>query len=56
MQDLLSETVSSLPIRFTRDRGFFVDDLVEVDCKNMDDALTALDEGMYRLRSTKAPQ
>ncbi|KAJ3049239.1 Kinesin- protein 12 [Rhizophlyctis rosea] len=53
VQDLLSETVSSLPIRFTQDRGFFVDDLVEVNCKNVDDALSALDEGL-RNRITRS--
>ncbi|KAJ3044377.1 Kinesin- protein 12 [Rhizophlyctis rosea] len=53
VQDLLSTTITSLPVRHTHERGFYVDDLIEVDCKTLDDAMGVLDEGL-RNRTTRS--
>jgi kinesin family member 12 len=43
--DLLNPQNSGLPVRWTVDRGFFVEKLYIVDCDSLDDCLAVLEEG-----------
>lgn len=48
MQDLLnpSRARDSLPVRWARDRGFYVENLFFVECDTLDDLTAVLEEGM----------
>jgi hypothetical protein len=43
--DLLNPQYYGLPIRWNRERGFFVEKLIIVDCDTLDDCLAVLEEG-----------
>ena len=43
--DLLNPQNSGLPVRWSVDRGFFVERLYIVDCDSLDDCLAVLEEG-----------
>ena len=43
--DLLNPQNSGLPVRWTPERGFFVEHLYIVDCDSLDDSLAVLEEG-----------
>lgn len=47
VKDLLNGGSSSLPVRWSTDRGFFVEGSFTVDCELLDDALGVLEEGEY---------
>ncbi|KAJ3311269.1 Kinesin- protein 12 [Boothiomyces sp. JEL0838] len=49
--DLLNPQDYGLPVRWTAERGFFVERLFIVDCDNLDDSLAVLEEGI-RNRTT----
>ena len=51
MQDLLnpSRARDSLPVRWARDRGFYVENLFFVECDTLDDLSAVLEEGMATL-------
>ncbi|KAJ3302124.1 Kinesin- protein 12 [Kappamyces sp. JEL0829] len=49
--DLLNPQNSGLPVRWSAERGFFVEHLFIVDCDSLDDCLAVLEEGM-RNRTT----
>ncbi|KAJ3321080.1 Kinesin- protein 12 [Boothiomyces sp. JEL0866] len=49
--DLLNPQNFGLPVRWTAERGFFVERLFIVDCDNLDDCLAVLEEGI-RNRTT----
>jgi hypothetical protein len=44
--DLLNPQNSGLPVRWSHDRGFFVENLIVVDCDSLDDCLAVLEEGL----------
>ena len=48
VQDLLnpSRARDSLPVRWSRDRGFYVENLFFVECDTLDDLTAVLEEGM----------
>lgn len=46
--DLLNPQNSGLPVRWSPERGFFVEHLYIVDCDSLDDCLAVLEEGMVR--------
>ena len=48
VQDLLnpSKARDSLPVRWARDRGFYVENLFFVECDTLDDLTAVLEEGM----------
>ncbi|XP_032242264.1 kinesin-like protein KIF12 isoform X2 [Nematostella vectensis] len=51
VKDLLnpSSAHDSLPVRWSRNRGFYVENLFFVECDNMDDLMAVLEEGLrYR--------
>ncbi|KXJ04785.1 Kinesin-like protein KIF12, partial [Exaiptasia diaphana] len=51
VKDLLnpSSTHDSLPVRWSRDRGFYVENLFYVECDTLDDLTAVLEEGLkYR--------
>jgi kinesin family protein 12 len=43
--DLLNPQSSVLPMRWSAERGFFVEHLCIVDCDSLDDCLAVLEEG-----------
>jgi hypothetical protein len=43
--DLLNPQNSGLPVRWSAERGFFVEHLYIVDCDSLDDCLAVLEEG-----------
>ena len=47
IQDLLnpSRARDSLPVRWARDRGFYVENLFFVECDTVDDLIAVLEEG-----------
>ena len=51
VQDLLnpSRARDSLPVRWARDRGFYVENLFFVECDTLDDLSAVLEEGMATL-------
>jgi hypothetical protein len=51
--DLLTNSDESLQVRWSQERGFFVENLLIVDCDNLDDSLAVLEEGL-RNRTTRA--
>jgi hypothetical protein len=51
--DLLNPQNTSLPVRWSQERGFFVENLLIVDCDSLDDCLAVLEEGL-RNRTTGA--
>jgi hypothetical protein len=51
--DLLNPQDSGLPVRWSQERGFFVEHLYIVDCDSLDDCLAVLEEGL-RNRTTGA--
>jgi hypothetical protein len=51
--DLLNPKNESLPIRWTQERGFFVEGLFVVHCSTLEDALVVLEQGV-RNRTTAA--
>ena len=53
MQDLLnpSSARDSLPVRWSRDKGFYVENLFFVECDSVDDLTAVLEEGMFTLTS-----
>ncbi|ORZ40772.1 P-loop containing nucleoside triphosphate hydrolase protein, partial [Catenaria anguillulae PL171] len=53
VQDLLNPTAAALPVRWRRDRGFYVENLFVVECDVLDDCLAVLEEGL-RNRTTGA--
>jgi hypothetical protein len=53
VQDLLNPTNSSLPVRWSAERGFYVENLFVVQCEVLDDSFAVLEEGL-RNRSTGA--
>lgn len=44
--DLLNPQNSGLPVRWSPERGFFVEHLFIVDCDSLDDCLAVLEEGL----------
>ncbi|KAK5669781.1 Kinesin-related protein 12 [Batrachochytrium dendrobatidis] len=46
VQDLLNPHNSALPVRWSADRGFYVENLYIVDCDGLDDSLAVLEEGL----------
>ncbi|KAJ3167552.1 Kinesin- protein 12 [Geranomyces variabilis] len=56
VQDLMSLTNTvSLPVRFQAGRGFFVENLLVMDCKGIEECVAVLQEGL-RNRTTRAHQ
>ncbi|KAJ3181178.1 Kinesin- protein 12 [Geranomyces variabilis] len=56
VQDLMSLTNTvSLPVRFQAGRGFFVENLLVLDCKGIEECVAVLQEGL-RNRTTRAHQ
>ncbi|KAI8921373.1 P-loop containing nucleoside triphosphate hydrolase protein, partial [Powellomyces hirtus] len=56
VQDLMSLTNTvSLPVRFQASRGFYVENLLVLDCHAIDDCVAVLQEGL-RNRTTRAHQ
>ncbi|KAI9220464.1 P-loop containing nucleoside triphosphate hydrolase protein [Blastocladiella britannica] len=53
VQDLLNPSAASLPVRWKRNRGFYVENLFVVECEVLDDCLAVLEEGL-RNRTTGA--
>ncbi|KAI9152673.1 hypothetical protein H9P43_009469 [Blastocladiella emersonii ATCC 22665] len=53
VQDLLNPSAAALPVRWKRDRGFYVENLFVVECEVLDDCLAVLEEGL-RNRTTGA--
>ncbi|ORY48867.1 kinesin-domain-containing protein [Rhizoclosmatium globosum] len=56
VQDLLSplaSPTSSLPVRWTAERGFYVENAITVECRDLDDCIAVLEEGLKN-RSTGA--
>ncbi|KAI8928585.1 P-loop containing nucleoside triphosphate hydrolase protein [Entophlyctis helioformis] len=51
VQDLLNPPNTTLPVRWSAERGFYVENLFIVDCEVLDDALAVLEEGL-RNRTT----
>ena len=51
MQDLLNppKARDSLPVRWARDRGFYVENLFFVECDTVDDLTAVLEEGEVTL-------
>ena len=48
MKDLLNPFGrDSLPVRWSKDKGFYVENLFVVECETTDDILAVLEEGMY---------
>ncbi|XP_022095789.1 kinesin heavy chain-like [Acanthaster planci] len=46
VKDLLNPGRESLPVRWSKDKGFYVENLFVVDCETLDDLLGVLEEGM----------
>ncbi len=46
--DLLNPKGPSLPIRWTAEKGFFVENLYVIDCDVLDDCLAILEEGILK--------
>ncbi|KAI9337545.1 P-loop containing nucleoside triphosphate hydrolase protein [Obelidium mucronatum] len=49
VQDLLSPLVNanaSLPVRWTAERGFYVENTITVECQDLDDCMAVLEEGL----------
>ncbi|KAJ3156233.1 Kinesin- protein 12 [Geranomyces michiganensis] len=56
VQDLMSLTNTvSLPVRFQAGRGFFVENLLVMDCKGIEECVAVLQEGIHN-RTTRAHQ
>ncbi|KNE60851.1 hypothetical protein AMAG_06617 [Allomyces macrogynus ATCC 38327] len=53
VQDLLNPSGAALPVRWRRERGFYVENLFVVECEVLDDCLAVLEEGL-RNRTTAA--
>jgi hypothetical protein len=53
VQDLLNPSSAALPVRWRRDRGFYVENLFVVECEVLDDCIAVLEEGL-RNRSVGA--
>ena len=51
VQDLLNPKSTSLPIRWTSEKGFYVENLFVVECEVLDDCKAVLEEGL-RNRTT----
>ena len=50
MKDLLNPFGrDSLPVRWSKDKGFYVENLFVVECETSDDILAVLEEGIYLL-------
>ncbi len=45
----LSSSRESLVVRWSTDRGFYVEDLFCVTCENEDDLMAVLEEGTYSI-------
>jgi kinesin family protein 12 len=46
VQDLLNPTNISLPVRWTQEKGFYVENLFVVECEVLDDSIAVLEEGI----------
>ncbi|KAI3641021.1 hypothetical protein MIR68_001899 [Amoeboaphelidium protococcarum] len=46
VQDLLNPSAASLPVRYNKENGFFVENLFEVECDVLDDCMAVLEEGL----------
>ncbi|KAJ3030398.1 UNVERIFIED_CONTAM: Kinesin- protein 12 [Siphonaria sp. JEL0065] len=49
VQDLLSPLVNanaSLPVRWTAEKGFYVENAITVECQDLDDCMAVLEEGL----------
>nr|KAJ3418463.1 Kinesin- protein 12 [Polyrhizophydium stewartii] len=46
VQDLLNPQNATLPVRWSAERGFYVENLFIVDCDVLDDSLAVLEEGL----------
>jgi hypothetical protein len=51
VRDLLNPGNGSLPVRWTRDRGFYVENLFVVECETVEDCMAVLEEGSFPLSS-----
>ncbi|KAJ3235154.1 Kinesin- protein 12 [Chytriomyces hyalinus] len=54
VQDLLSPLASStasLPVRWTAEKGFYVEHAITVDCEDLDDCIAVLEEGLKNRRT-----
>ncbi|KAI8607503.1 kinesin motor domain-containing protein, partial [Chytriomyces sp. MP71] len=54
VQDLLSpitSSSSSLPVRWTAERGFYVEHAIAVECQDLDDCMAVLEEGLKNRRT-----
>jgi hypothetical protein len=47
VQDLLNPTNTSLPVRWTSEKGFYVENLFVVQCEVLDDTMAVLEEGEF---------
>ena len=56
VQDLLnpSNTLDSLPVRWSTENGFYVDNLFSAECDNADDLLEILQEGYFLIYFKRA--
>ena len=45
VQDLLNPANGTLPVRWTSERGFYVENLFVVQCEVLDDMMAVLEEG-----------
>ncbi|KAJ3079354.1 Kinesin- protein 12 [Quaeritorhiza haematococci] len=50
VQDLLNPSSTSLAVRWSPDRGFYVENLFVVECEVLDDCLAVLEEGVRNRR------
>lgn len=46
VQDLLNPSNTSLPVRWTSEKGFYVENLFVVECEVLDDCFAVLEEGL----------
>ncbi|KAJ3346662.1 Kinesin- protein 12 [Kappamyces sp. JEL0680] len=51
--DLLNPQNSGLPVRWSAERGFFVEHLFIVDCDSLDDCLAVLEEGSEKVKESR---
>ncbi|KAI9208466.1 P-loop containing nucleoside triphosphate hydrolase protein [Polychytrium aggregatum] len=51
VQDLLNPGTPPLPVRWSQDKGFYVENLLVVECEILDDCMAVLEEGL-RNRTT----
>ncbi|KAI8813001.1 P-loop containing nucleoside triphosphate hydrolase protein, partial [Cladochytrium replicatum] len=53
VHDLLNSTSNALSVRWTAERGFYVENLLVIECESLDDCISILEEGL-RNRTTRS--